>query len=322
MTAGPLARTVRRAAAQPLVLAGLGAATISSSPIFVVLAGASPVSTAFYRSAIALPFLALIAGAEQRRYGRRLPVKRLQAGLAGAFLAVDLILWTHAIADVGAGVATVLGNLQVLFVAGIAWALWHERPHRGVLVALPIVMVGVVLVSGLAGRPATGLHPLPGIAYGVGTSLAYAAFLLTLRRASTGSEHVAGAVADAAAGSAVVSGAFGLVFGGLTLHPLWPTIGWLTLLALVSQTAGWLLITSSMPRLPAVVSSLMLLLQPTASLGLAALILGERPSLLQIIGALLTCGGAMAASLAATKSQQADKSQQATDAGDARLRAR
>jgi len=72
----------------------------------------------------------------------------------------------------------------------------------------------------------------------------------------------------------------------------------------VSQTAGWLLITSSMPRLPAVVSSLMLLLQPTASLGLAALILGERPSLLQIVGALLTCGGAMGASLAATKPRQ------------------
>jgi len=299
-----LARTARRAAGQPLLLSGLGAATISASPILVVLAAATPVSTAFYRSAIALPLLGIIAALEQRRRGRRPLVKRLQAGLAGVFLAVDLILWTHAIANVGAGVATVLGNLQVLFVAGIAWALWHERPHRGVLAALPVVMVGVVLVSGLAGRPATGLHPLPGIAYGVGTSLAYAAFLLTLRRASTGSEHVAGPVADATAGSALASLAFGLAFGGLALHPLWPAFGWLALLALVSQTAGWLLITSSMPRLPAVVSSLMLLLQPTASLGLAALILGERPSLLQIVGALLTCGGAMGASLAATKPRQ------------------
>jgi drug/metabolite transporter (DMT)-like permease len=300
-----VAGAVRRVAAQPLVLSGLGAATISASPIFVVLAGASAVSTAFYRSALALPLLALIAAAEQRRRGRRPLAKRLQAGLAGVFLAIDLILWTHAIANVGAGVATVLGNLQVLFVAAIAWALWHERPHRGVMVALPVVMIGVVLVSGLIGRPASGLHPLAGIAYGVGTSVCYAAFLLTLRLASTGAAHVAGPVTDAAAASALAALAFGLVFGGLALHPLWPAIGWLTLLALVSQTAGWLMITSSMPRLPAVVSSLMLLLQPTASLGLAALILGERPTLLQIVGALLTCGGAMAASLAATRSPDA-----------------
>ncbi|MGO8729198.1 MAG: EamA family transporter [Streptosporangiaceae bacterium] len=56
--------------------------------------------------------------------------------LAGLFLAVDLVLWNHAIADVGAGIATVLGNLQVLFVALIAWALLRERPDRRFLAML------------------------------------------------------------------------------------------------------------------------------------------------------------------------------------------
>jgi drug/metabolite transporter (DMT)-like permease len=45
----------------------------------------------------------------------------------------------------------------------------------------------------------------------------------------------------------------------------------------------------------------MLLLQPAASLGLAAAILGQRPTALQIVGAVLTCGGALAASMSATK---------------------
>jgi drug/metabolite transporter (DMT)-like permease len=286
---------------KPLLLAGLGAATISSSAVLVVLSGASPTATAFYRSVIALPFLAVLAIAEQRRYGRRAIAQRARAVLAGVFLAVDLILWTHAIADVGAGVATVLGNLQVLFVAGIAWLLWHERPSRAVAIALPVVMLGVVLVSGMIGHQAPGLHPLAGIWYGIGTSMAYAGFLLTLRRSSAGSPHVAGPVADASAGSAVASLAFGLVFGGLRLDPLWPAIGWLALLALLSQTLGWLLITSSLPRLPAAVSSLMLLLQPAASLGLAAILIGERPTLLQIAGAVLTCAGALFASLASTR---------------------
>ena len=300
-TANHGADTMR--ARRPLLMAGLGAATISSSAVLVKLSGTSPVSTAFYRTAIALPVLIALAALEQRRYGPRPLSERVRAVVAGVFLAVDLILWAHAIADVGAGVATVLGNLQVLFVAGLAWALWHERPSRAVAFALPVVILGVTLVSGLIGTPAAaGLHPLAGIWYGIGTSIAYAGYLLMLRRSSATSVHVAGPVAEATAGAATAALVFGLVFGGLRLQPLWPAIGWLTALALLSQTAGWLLITSSLPRLPAAVSSLMLLLQPAASLALAAVVLGQRPTFLQVVGAVLTCGGALAASLSATKS--------------------
>jgi drug/metabolite transporter (DMT)-like permease len=310
---------VSAVAGRPLLLAGLGAAAISSSAVLITLSAASAVGTAFYRSALALPVLGVLAAAERRRYGKRSLAQRLQAGLAGLFLAVDLILWTHAIFAVGAGVATVLGNLQVLLVAGIAWLIWRERPGRPVLVALPVVMLGVVLVSGLVGGHATGVHPLAGIGYGIGTSVAYAGFLMTLRGSSGGSPHVAGPVADATAGTTIAAGVYGLAFGGLGLHPLWPAIGWLAMLALISQTLGWLMITSSLPRLPAVVSSLMLLLQPAASLVLAALILGQHPTLLQLAGAALTCCGALAASLAATR-QPATRSPDAYPATAAPLR--
>ncbi len=228
------ARTIVR---QPLLLAGLGSATISCSPVLVVLSGASAVSTAFYRSAIALPVLIVIAVIEQRRHGRRSLAQRVRAGVAGAFLAVDLILWTHAIADVGAGVATVLGNLQVLIVAGFTWLIWRERPRRAVIFALPVVMLGVVLVSGLIGKPGTGQHPLAGILYGLGTSVAYAGFLMILRRSSTDSVHVAGPVADSTAGATITSLVIGLFIGGLGLHPVWPSIGWLIVLGLVSQVS-------------------------------------------------------------------------------------
>jgi len=43
------------------------------------------------------------------------------------------------------------------------------------------------------------------------------------------------------------------------------------------------------------------LLQPAASLALAAVILRQQPTLLQIPGAVLTCGGALAASLSSTR---------------------
>jgi drug/metabolite transporter (DMT)-like permease len=292
-------------ARRPLLLAGLGAACISASAILVKLAGTGTATTAFFRCFLALPVLVALAVAEQRRHGPRRAAARGGAVLAGLFLAVDLVLWNHAIAEVGAGIATVLGNLQVLFVALTAWVLLRERPERRFLIALPVVMAGVVMVSGLAGRAAGGIHPLAGIGYGIGTSLAYAAFLLIMRRTSAGTPHVAGPLAEATAGAATGSLVLGSAFGGLQLYIPWPSFGWLLLLSLTSQTIGWLLITSSLPRLPAAISSLTLLLQPAAAMLLAAAVLGERPSLIQVAGAVVVCGGVLWVSLA-TPAQRDD----------------
>lgn len=286
-------------ARQPLLLAVLGAACISASAILVKLAGTGTATTVFFRCFLALPVLVVLAVAEQRRHGPRRAAARGGALLAGLFLAVDLVLWNHAIAEVGAGIATVLGNLQVLFVALAAWVLLRERPERRFLIALPVVMAGVAMVSGLAGGATGGIHPLAGVGYGIGTSLAYAAFLLIMRRTSAGTPHVAGPLAEATAGATAGSLLIGSAFGGLQLHIPWPSFGWLLLLSLTSQTIGWLLITSSLPRLPAAISSLTLLLQPAAAMLLAAAVLGERPSLIQVAGAVVVCGGILWVSRAA-----------------------
>jgi drug/metabolite transporter (DMT)-like permease len=209
---------------RPLLLAAFGAASISASAVLVTLAGASAPATAFFRCALALPALGVLAVVEQRRLGGRPVAERVRAAVAGVFLGIDLLLWTHAIRDVGAGVATVLGNLQVLFVGGIAWLLYRERPHRAILLALPVVMTGVVLVSGLTDAARPGLHPVAGIGYGLGTSVAYAAFLLILRRSSTGRAHVAGPVFDATAGAAATALLAGLrALGQVPFYP--PSVG-------------------------------------------------------------------------------------------------
>ena len=290
-----------------LAAAGLGAACISASAVLIKLAGTGTATAAFYRCFLALPALAVLAVAEQRRRGPRRPRARAGAFAAGVFLAVDLVLWNHAIADVGAGVATVLGNLQVLFVTGVAWLVLRERPDRRFLLALPVVMTGVVLVSGLAGAGTGGSHPLGGIVYGAGTSLAYTAFLLILRQTSVGTPHVAGPLADATAGAALGSLLLGLAFGGLQLDVPWHSLRWLLVVSVTSQTLGWLLITSSLPGLPAAVSSLLLLLQPVAAMGLAAVVLGERPSLPQAAGAVLVCGGVLAATRTTGRRPQPDR---------------
>jgi drug/metabolite transporter (DMT)-like permease len=280
----------------PVLLASLGAACISSSAVLITLAHTGTATAAFFRCALAVPLLAVLAGLERRRHGERPAASRLWAVVAGLFLAVDLVLWNHAIAAVGAGIATVLGNLQVLFVTAAAWLLFRERPRLSFVLALPVVMTGVVLVAGVEGGMA-GTDPAAGIGYGLATSFAYTGFLLVLRQTSGATPHVAGPLFEATSGAAAGALLLGLAFGGLGFGLPAASFWWLLLLALTSQTAGWLLITSSLPRLPAALSSLLLLLQPAASLLLAAVALGQRPSLPQIAGAVLVCGGVLAVSL-------------------------
>jgi drug/metabolite transporter (DMT)-like permease len=285
----------RAAPGRPMLIATLGAACISSSAILVTLAHVGAVTVAFFRCGLALPVLVVLALLERRRLGPRLAAIRLRAAAAGLFLALDLVLWNHSIADVGAGVATVLGNLQVLFVGLAAWLVLGERPGRRYLIALPAVLAGVVLVSGMIGGHAAGLDPIAGVGFGIGTSAAYSCFLLILRNTAGQVPHVAGQLADATAGALLGSALIGLAFGGLQLTMPWPSFGWLLMLALLSGTVGWLLITSSLPRLPAAVSSLLLLLQPAAALVLAYLVLAERPTIVQVLGAVLVCAGVLAA---------------------------
>jgi EamA domain-containing membrane protein RarD len=58
---------------------------------------------------------------------------------------------------------------------------------------------------------------------------------------------------------------------------------------------GWLLITSSLPRLPAALTSLLLMIQPVASVALAALIFSESPSAIQLLGVALVLGALVGA---------------------------
>lgn len=178
-----------------------------------------------------------------------------------------------------------LGNLQVVVVGAVAWFVLGERPERRLLVAAPVVLAGVVLISGVVGTGAYGDDPARGVVYGLLTSVAYAGFLLVLRGGAKDERRPAGPLCIATGVAALAAAALGPVAGGLALVPTWPAHAWLALLALSAQVLGWLLISVSLPRLPAVLTSLLLLVQPLAAMLLAAAVLGERPSPLQLLGA-------------------------------------
>ncbi|HEY2437745.1 MAG TPA: DMT family transporter, partial [Solirubrobacteraceae bacterium] len=160
----------------------LGAITIAFSSILVRLSHASPSTAAIFRCAYALPVLGVLAWVEDRRFGPRAWADRRWAVASGVFFGADLILWHHSIGDIGAGLATVLANIQVVLVPLVAWAWLSERPGRRVLAALPIALLGVVLISGVLEHGAYGNNPTRGTFYGLGAGVAYVGFLLFLRR--------------------------------------------------------------------------------------------------------------------------------------------
>jgi drug/metabolite transporter (DMT)-like permease len=281
---------------RPILAALAGASAIAFSAILFRLAHVSPSTGAVYRCLVALPALWLLARREDSRLGPRPAASRRLALAAGFFFSVDLICWHWSIEEVGAGLATVLGNLQVVLVGLIAWALLGERPPGRALAAIPIALGGVVLISGVFGAGAYGRDPALGVLFGIVTSLAYSGFLLVFREGSRDLRRPAGPLFDATLTAAVGTAAIGAALGDLDPLPGLRALGWLALLALSSQVVGWLLIGISLPRLPAALTSVLLTFQPVLSVLLAGALLGESPSVLQLLGVAAILFGLVVAS--------------------------
>jgi drug/metabolite transporter (DMT)-like permease len=281
------------------LLALLGVLSISFSAVFIRLARVSPVAATFYRAVYAIPVLAVIVLADGRR-GRgqvrdvrnaRTRREHVLAFLSGLFLAADLDLWHESIALVGAGLGTVIPNVQIVFVAIVAWMKPGERPRPRTIVMIGVVLAGVALTSGLGRAGAYGTNPGRGVALGVAAGLCYAIFLMVFRASNRGLVPPAAPLLEATTGMAIgalVSAGFDPAF---TLAVSREAHLWLLALALVSQVMGWLLIATALPRLPAVETSVLLLVQPVFAIAWGVMFFAERLSSVQWLGSAIVLAG-------------------------------
>ncbi|WP_307802011.1 DMT family transporter [Actinomadura violacea] len=268
----------------PRLLAIAGAAFISVSAILFRLSGVSSGTAALFRCALALPVLAPLALWERRRAG---PRRRAAVDVAaGLLLGADLVLWGASIERVGAGIATVLVNVQVVVVPLLAFAVSGERPSRRFAFAVPVMLAGVALAGGLAGH-GTGSDPVAGIAFGTAAGAAYAGYLFLTRVAGRGQRHRAQPVLLSTCGAGAMAVALGAPWQGVDLTPGWAALGWLAALSMTGQVCGWMLIGAALPRLRAEEGGTLLLLQPVLAVAFGAAVLGERPGIVQIAGCAL-----------------------------------
>ena len=160
-TSGPLrprpSLPARRLDARLVAVAG--SLCIAFSPILIALADVSPGTATFFRCVLALPLLVPLAWWEMRRSGQQQGVGRARTIgrpvillLGGGMLGIDMTLWAESVHAVGAGVSTVLVNVQVVILPLLAFLVLGERVRRSFVLAVPVMLAAWRWPAGWSGR--------------------------------------------------------------------------------------------------------------------------------------------------------------------------
>ena len=286
-----------------MLIALAGAVAISFSPVFYIFSGTNPSTGAFFRMLYALPALALLAYLVRSSDTRSSRTRWMAFG-AGLILAPDMLSYHSSMIFIGIGIATLIGNSQVIIVTLASWKLFGEKPNPAILLSLPVVVVGLALISGIADSEPYGEDPVKGVIFGLMAAFFYSSFLILFRYSNRELAPSSSVQLDATAGAALGLLVLGLMplsgyaIEPLDLQPIWPGHGWLIVLALLCQVAGWLAIAHALPRLPAAHVSFAVLLQPVLTLVWGYVILGQDGhSQNQVMGIFLVLAAIIAVTL-------------------------
>ena len=267
----------------PLAFAALllGNLALAGGPFLVRQSGVGPVSAGFWRLALALPFLYLIA--RTARQSPHLPRRKLTIAIAFAafFFAADLAAWHAGILLTKLGNATLFGNISSFFFA--AWGLWLVRRWPSAIqgLALGLAALGcALLVWGSAELSAAHLR---GDLLCLLAGFLYTGYLILVER-TRGEVQPLPLLFLATLFGAVMILPLALAAGEVLFPNDWTGV---VALALCSQVVGQGLLVYALGHVPPLVVGLAMLTQPALSALLGYLYYGETLTLLDWTGAVL-----------------------------------
>jgi len=295
--------TDRRALAWMLA----GAALIGTNGLMVRFAGTPPTISAFYRMLFAGVLLVLYVRLSARWVALPRAVWAWSLVPAAAF-AVDLWLWHRSILLIGPGLATLLANAQVFFMALAGVWFYRERIGPRFLAGIALAFAGLWLLLG--GNWAT----LPdeyrwGVWLGLATGVAYASYNLGLKRVqhearlavatydADAGAPVAQVLAIASLGCAALLGLFGVAEGASFAIPSLQSLAILLVLAAFGHCLSWILISKAMRHLSVALIGLLLLLQPIVAFLLDVVLLDRATTPREWWGLAFSLAGIFLASL-------------------------
>jgi drug/metabolite transporter (DMT)-like permease len=256
-----------------------GSTTLALGPWLVRLSGVGPVAAGFWRLALALPFLFLIA----RQTGQAVhwPRKRLVrlAAFAGFFFAADLAAWHVGIHMTKLSNATLFGNVSSFAFA--AWGLWLARqwPTPLQATALGLAAAGAALLMGSSAE--LSIRHFKGDLLALSAGLLYAGYLIAVQKARGALEPLPLLFLSSAFGAAMLL-PLSLALGEQIIPANWTYI---VLLAISSQVIGQGLLVYGIGHVPPLVVGLILLTQPAISGFVGWVAYGETLSAVDWIGA-------------------------------------
>ncbi|MBU0991104.1 MAG: DMT family transporter [Proteobacteria bacterium] len=265
-----------------------GALMISFSGVYVKLAHVSSETAGFYRVIFgAIPlFIILLVKREPLWKGWYTCLLGITGGI---FFAIDLFAWHKSIHYIGPGLATILGNFQVFFLAGIGIFVLKEKITPRLLLAIPFAIAGLFLVVGVAWENLSSAYKT-GIFLGIVTAMCYTGYILSLKKLQSMPKPL-----SAEANLLIICLSTATIFACLMLFQknafVIPDIqSFLSLAAygFLSQALGWMIISRALPHLQTSVTGLLLLLQPTFAFAWDMIFFSRPTSLLDITGIMLT----------------------------------
>ena len=267
--------------AQPFAFTALivGSCSLAFGPWLVRLAEVGPVAAGFWRLALALPFLWLLA----RGFGQ--PVHWPRRGLvvliiaAAFFFAADLAAWHTGIHMTKLANATLFGNISSFAFA--AWGLWLARrlPSPVQAAALLLAAIGAALLMGSSAE--LSARHLRGDLLAMTAGLLYTGYLIAVERGRGDLAPLPLLFLASAFGAAMLL-PFSLALGEQIMPANWTPV---LLLALGSQVLGQGLLVYAIGSVPPLVVGLALLTQPAISAFIGWVAYRESLSTLDWLGA-------------------------------------
>jgi drug/metabolite transporter (DMT)-like permease len=275
-----------------LVVLTIGVLAVSTAAVFIREADAPSIVIAASRMLLATaPFLLVAAVRGDRLVPAGPPARWLTLG-TGLLLAIHFAVWIKSVQETSVVTSVVLVTTAPLFVAIASGPLLGEPPTRNVWIGLAIAAVGtLVMVSEDFGA---GGDTLLGDLYAlIGAVCAAGMFLAGRQVLSAGAGWFPFSTAIYAI-AALVLAALVLLSGETFSGYSDKTYLYLLLLALVPQVIGHTALNRTLGHMPAFAVSLAVMGEPVGATILAALVLDETPTAIQLAGGLLVLAGVYA----------------------------
>jgi len=264
----------------------IGIICISFSPIFVKLADATPLASAFYRI-----FFAWIVLAPYCIFANKLKISYRDLAVAllgGVVFGADIAIWNISLMKISATISTLIANLAPVWVGLMSYLLFRKTSGRLFWIGTGVAILGMVILVGV--DHILHLQFNIGLIYALVASLFYATYIMItkgiLRTISTVTFMFYNMLA---------ASAFLLIICGYQgddlLHFSASTWLYLLGLGLVCQLAGWITINYSINHLEATKVSIALLSQTVIAGIWAMLLLNERLGLSEIVGSVIVLAG-------------------------------